>query len=166
MAIETLVCQACGEQFERERTRGRKPKRCPDCKDSNKKPKQDSKPEVIYKGEEEPQTRESDVVDMATGKRDPNKVPDFEVEIPDDAEMIDMHRLPKYLSKYDRVLVDGKPFSAGTVVKVKNHEHNGCRFEIRAFVKNTRGPLYFDAVGAAGHCLGKYRVLDPWRVHK
>jgi hypothetical protein len=29
--IETLVCASCGQSFERERTRGRKPKLCPDC---------------------------------------------------------------------------------------------------------------------------------------
>lgn len=29
--IETLVCASCGEPFQRERIRGRKPKRCPAC---------------------------------------------------------------------------------------------------------------------------------------
>jgi predicted Zn-ribbon and HTH transcriptional regulator len=31
-AIETLVCVACGSSFERPRTRGRKPHRCPTCR--------------------------------------------------------------------------------------------------------------------------------------
>lgn len=39
MAVETLVCQACGEDWERELKRGRKPKTCPDCKSSNRKVK-------------------------------------------------------------------------------------------------------------------------------
>ena len=30
--IETLTCQACGSTFERERTRGRKPHSCPQCR--------------------------------------------------------------------------------------------------------------------------------------
>ena len=30
--LETLTCGACGEQFERIRTRGRKPTACPDCR--------------------------------------------------------------------------------------------------------------------------------------
>lgn len=159
MPTETLVCKECGKSWERERVRGRKPHTCPDCKGTKSEPV-----EVIYKFDAE--THTSDVVDMTTGKRDKSKVPDFEVEIPDNAVLVDQHRLPKWLTKYDRVLVDGKLFECGMTVKCKNHEHNGCRFEIRAFVKNSAGPLYFDAVGNAGHCLGKYRVLDPWRVYK
>jgi hypothetical protein len=31
--VETLVCASCGESFERVRTRGRKPKTCPTCRD-------------------------------------------------------------------------------------------------------------------------------------
>jgi len=31
-AIETLVCAACGSSFQRPRTRGRKPRRCPACR--------------------------------------------------------------------------------------------------------------------------------------
>jgi hypothetical protein len=31
-AIEALVCESCGASFERERTRGRKPKTCPVCR--------------------------------------------------------------------------------------------------------------------------------------
>ncbi|HZQ63610.1 MAG TPA: HIRAN domain-containing protein [Gaiellaceae bacterium] len=30
--VETLVCGSCGESFERQRTRGRKPKLCPTCR--------------------------------------------------------------------------------------------------------------------------------------
>lgn len=30
--IETLICESCGASFERERTRGRKPKSCPVCR--------------------------------------------------------------------------------------------------------------------------------------
>jgi predicted Zn-ribbon and HTH transcriptional regulator len=30
--IETFVCLSCGGTFERERTRGRKPSRCPTCR--------------------------------------------------------------------------------------------------------------------------------------
>ena len=30
--METLVCESCGSNFERARTRGRKPKRCPACR--------------------------------------------------------------------------------------------------------------------------------------
>lgn len=30
--VETLVCASCGESFERARTRGRKPKKCPACR--------------------------------------------------------------------------------------------------------------------------------------
>ena len=30
--IETLVCHTCGSEFERERTKGRKPHECPDCR--------------------------------------------------------------------------------------------------------------------------------------
>lgn len=30
--LETLVCHTCGRDFERERTRGRKPHECPDCR--------------------------------------------------------------------------------------------------------------------------------------
>lgn len=30
--VETLVCASCGESFERQRTRGRKPKLCPTCR--------------------------------------------------------------------------------------------------------------------------------------
>lgn len=29
---EVLTCQACGGSFERERVRGQKPRRCPDCR--------------------------------------------------------------------------------------------------------------------------------------
>jgi hypothetical protein len=34
LEVETLVCASCGESFERERTRGRKPKLCPTCRGS------------------------------------------------------------------------------------------------------------------------------------
>jgi hypothetical protein len=30
--VETLVCVSCGANFERVRTRGRKPRTCPDCR--------------------------------------------------------------------------------------------------------------------------------------
>jgi predicted Zn-ribbon and HTH transcriptional regulator len=30
--VETLTCSQCGTQFQRERTRGRKPHRCPSCR--------------------------------------------------------------------------------------------------------------------------------------
>lgn len=33
--IETLVCSSCGTDFERVRTRGRKPHRCPQCRDDS-----------------------------------------------------------------------------------------------------------------------------------
>jgi predicted Zn-ribbon and HTH transcriptional regulator len=29
--LETLVCGECGQTFQRSRTRGRKPQRCPNC---------------------------------------------------------------------------------------------------------------------------------------
>jgi phage FluMu protein Com len=29
--FETLTCASCGRTFERSRTRGRKPLKCPDC---------------------------------------------------------------------------------------------------------------------------------------
>ena len=32
--LETLVCTACGASFERARSRGRKPKLCPNCRDT------------------------------------------------------------------------------------------------------------------------------------
>jgi hypothetical protein len=32
LAVETLVCASCGAKFERQRTRGRKPRMCPDCR--------------------------------------------------------------------------------------------------------------------------------------
>lgn len=36
--METLVCSNCGAEFQRARSRGRKPHRCPNCRDTSKAP--------------------------------------------------------------------------------------------------------------------------------
>lgn len=44
MATETLTCEDCGQDWERELKRGRKPKTCPDCKNNTTTTKTKPKP--------------------------------------------------------------------------------------------------------------------------
>lgn len=172
MALETLNCTECGEDWERERKRGRKPKVCPDCKDTPA-----PEPTVIRKSENPPadETLEGfgpQVIDIETGKRDESKVVELEIEIPDDARVQFGNSLPGWLAKYDHFIIEDVSYKRGDTVKIKNHEHRGCTFRVDYLTKNTNPELdtdykiYVEMFGKSGFCMGKFRVSDPWRVEK
>lgn len=160
---EVLICQSCGEAFERERVRGRKPKQCPPCKGGITPVTTTAadKPEIIFKSEDNPYM--PSVIDPTTGKRDPRKVPPCELEIPDTAtEMSES----KFLRSYDQMLVDGKFWKQGDVVKIKDDKVRG-RYRIQEFVIPEGSlPMYVGLIGVQGNYEGKWRTIDPWRLEK
>lgn len=69
--METLTCTACGQDWQRERVRGRKPKLCPDCKSGDTRPTADQPKRTTLAAVSAPARPEGD-----TTPRAPNDAPD------------------------------------------------------------------------------------------
>lgn len=169
MSMETLRCKTCNNDFERERVRGRKPKQCPPCKSGGTVPRvapSTPKRDIILKhADGDIEYHGPQVIDPATGKRDPGTVRgDIEVEIPDEAT--ESSPTP-FLLMYDQMLIDGKLYKQGDIVKISKDAANNCRYKIREFVIPKGDlPMYVGLVGCAGIYDGKWRTVDPWRIHR
>lgn len=170
MATETLTCQTCGNNWGRERVRGRKPKECPPCK-AGTTPVPDGDT-VIYKSASNPgkitddnHVLEPQVIDPKTGKRDPGKYNgEIDIEIPDSATESSP---TAYLRVYDQLLINGDLYKVGDEVKIYKDAANGCKYKIQQFVVPVGDfPMYVGMVGVRGSYEGKWRAIDPWRISK
>lgn len=161
MPIETLPCHSCGNTFQRERVRGRKPKQCPPCKEGKAPVKADTG-DIVLKSEDNPYL--PNVIDPETGKRDPRKLQDYELEIPETAtEMSES----KFIRRYDQMIINGEFWKEGDIVKIKDDSARG-RYKIQEFVipQGKSLPMYVGLIGVSGTYDGKWRSVDPWRIVK
>lgn len=168
MAMETLTCDTCEQQWERERKRGRKPKQCPECKHGGKSDQGAPKSlteenELIFKSDSEPADEYfGRQVTDANGNRDISTLNYPEIEIPDEATET---KPVQWLRRYDQIIVDGVLFKAGDKVKILKDNARGT-YTVKDFSIHEKGYMYFALVGVSGTYAGKWRMIDPQRVSK
>jgi len=152
MNTETLVCTNCGQKWQREIKRGRKPTVCPDCKNGtagNKAvvPQPDPEPsDFVFK---------SVTPELVRAAR----VSDVEVEWVGDPVGVSMNAV-----HYDKAIVDGVTFSTGDTVRV--HGERGT-YRVRRFTEAQDDQYPFmEMVGLSGNYQGKYRAVGAERISR
>lgn len=138
---ETLTCNDCGQNWDRERTRGRKPSKCPQCSGA--------KPASIPKAK----AKEVEVVKEVTRQ--------YKARVQMKGQPVqwlgDPTPLTSKLNVYKGYETADGVIIQGTVVRAKGFSD---RYRVQSVVQREDGTGYANLVGVSGSYEGKYRAIN------